>query len=97
MVGIIFDFNGTLYDDDAIQKASWERMSEKYRNRGITSAEMDEHVNGRYNKHTLEFLLGRQLSAAESTRYSDEKEELYRQLCLEDSANFHLRSRLTPL
>lgn len=91
MIGIIFDFNGTLYDDTAKQKMAWERMFEKYRHNEITSDEMAEHVHGRNNRHTLEYMMDRQLSNSEVDKYSDEKEALYRLLCKDDELNFHLR------
>ncbi|WP_155286314.1 HAD family hydrolase [Lacticaseibacillus zhaodongensis] len=91
MIGVIFDFNGTLYEDAQIQKHAWNQMALKYRGRELSSAENEEHMHGRNNQHTLEYILGRPLTATELTKLSDEKEQIYRHACAADKETFHLR------
>jgi beta-phosphoglucomutase-like phosphatase (HAD superfamily) len=51
---------------------------------------MAVHVHGRYNRHTLEYLTGQSLAADEVHRLTEQKETIYRRLCLDQGAEFRL-------
>ena len=88
--GVIFDFNGTLFFDNDKHILAWGKISKMLRGRGITEFELLEHFNGVPNQKIVSYLLEREGSAEELEKYSELKEELYRQFCLEDKEKFHL-------
>ena len=51
---------------------------------------MAVHVHGRYNRHTLEHLTGRAVTGSELEELTEQKERIYRQLCLEQGPGFAL-------
>jgi HAD superfamily hydrolase (TIGR01509 family) len=55
------------------------------------------HVHGRPNSYTLEYLLLRTLAAHELERLSEEKEAIYRRLCLAAEDRFCLSPGAAPL
>ena len=88
--GIIFDFNGTLYWDSPLHKQAWREYSKILRGTMFTDEEMVKHMFGRTNELIIQYLIGKQPSPETVEKYGDEKEELYRQMCLKDKENFHL-------
>lgn len=88
--GIIFDFNGVLWWDTALQEQSWQAYARQLRGAPFTKAEMDKHMHGRPNNEVLEYLTGRHLDADEVSRMTEEKETIYRAMCLELGADFCL-------
>lgn len=85
--GAIFDLDGTLVDSAALHEASWRMLAEEL---GLRIAEDWFHRTfGRANMDIIPELLGHAASASELKRYSDRKEELYRQIARE-------RLRLVP-
>ena len=95
--GLIFDFNGVLWFDTALQEKAWRDFSRKIRGRAFSQAEMDRHVHGRNNPYTLAYLTGRDLDDAEVRELIEAKESLYRQLCLQQGADFKLSPGAIPL
>lgn len=91
MVGVVFDFNGTLFADSVKQSIAWQHMAKKYGGRELTDEELREHMGGRTNEHTLEYIVGHKLSTDEVDQLGKEKEREYRLLCKDDELNFHLR------
>jgi beta-phosphoglucomutase-like phosphatase (HAD superfamily) len=90
--GIIFDLNGVLWWDGALQEQAWAQFSSALRGWPLSPGEMALHVHGRNNHYTLEYLLSRPLVQGEVERLSEEKEAIYRQLCLTQGAGFRLSS-----
>ena len=88
--GIIFDFNGVLLWDDAIQRESWKLFSTKLRNKPLTDEEIDLHVHGRNNMHTIEFLLGKPISQDKADELGEIKESIYRRMCQQLGDGFTL-------
>lgn len=88
--GIIFDFNGTLYWDSAKHKQAWRQYSLKLRPEPFTDEEMVKYMFGRTNEQIIKYAIGRQPSAELVEKIGQEKEEMYRQMCLDDMDNFHL-------
>ncbi len=90
MKGVIFDFNGVLLWDNHLQEKAWKQFSKQLRGTALSDVEMAEHVHGRVNRHTLEYLARRPLSADEADTLSEQKENIYRNLCLENTDSFCL-------
>ncbi|MBN1996667.1 HAD family phosphatase [candidate division KSB1 bacterium] len=88
--GIIFDFNGVLWLDSHLQECAWKQFSEAIRGSSFSDDEMREHVHGRNNRHTLEYLVDRPVSGKELDLLTEQKETIYRQMCLEEGPNFKL-------
>ena len=88
--GIIFDFNGTLYWDSPLHKQAWREYSKLLRGTMFSDEEMVKYMFGRTNELIIKYLIGKQPTPEMVEKYGDEKEELYRQMCLKDKENFHL-------
>ncbi len=88
--GIIFDFNGVLWWDTHLQEIAWKRFSETVRDTPFSSDEIRTHVHGRNNRYTFEYLTGRSITGAELTQMIQQKESIYRQMCLDQGADFKL-------
>lgn len=87
---VIFDFNGTLFFDSPKHEQAWNIMAEKLRGYPMSKEELTTNMHGRKNKEVLEMILGRKLNADDANRLSQEKEAIYRQMCIEDPAHFQL-------
>jgi beta-phosphoglucomutase len=79
--GIIFDFNGVLWWDTALQGEAWSRYAAMLRGRPLSAAEIGEHVVGRDNRYILNYLTGQQFQGRELED---------RNLCLEQGDDFCL-------
>lgn len=90
MEAVIFDFNGVLWWDGHLQDKAWKAYAKSLRGWPLSDEEMDVHVHGRNNRYTLEYLLGEQVAGARLEKLSEEKETVYRDLCLAQGANFKL-------
>lgn len=88
--GIIFDFNGVLWWDGLLQKQTYKEFSIKLRGTPLTNDEMDTHVHGIPNKDNIEYIIGHTINIEEADRLTQEKESVYRNLCLAQGAEFKL-------
>lgn len=88
--GIIFDFNGTLYWDSAKHKQAWREYSKKLRGTAFSDEEMIKYMFGRTNEQIISYAISQKPTPQMVKDLGDEKEALYRQMCLEDAENFHL-------
>ena len=88
--GIIFDFNGVLWWDKELQEGSWNKSAESIRDYAFSQVELDVHVHGRINSHTLAYLSGHSLTKADLAALVEQKEAIYRQMCLEQGEGFQL-------
>jgi HAD superfamily hydrolase (TIGR01509 family) len=80
--GIIFDFNGTLLPDTPIHERVWRDYSVLLRGSPLSEEEF-LHMHGRPTRFYLEYLLGRTLNNSEIDYHSEEKEKIYRKICLD--------------
>ena len=94
--GIIFDFNGVLWWDNHLQERAWREFAEQQFGVYLTDDDMAVHIHGRNNQHTLEFLAGTQLDARQVDQLSNQKEALYRDLCLAEGDGFRLSPGVSP-
>ena len=88
--GIIFDFNGTLYWDSPLHKQAWREYSKILRGTEFSDEEMVKYMFGRTNELIIRYAIGKQPTPEMVEKFGDEKEELYRQMCLKDKEHFHL-------
>jgi len=80
--GVVFDFNGTLFWDTEIQNRSWDRFLEQH-GFSLNEEEKDTWIHGINSKDTFEHLFKRRCSPEEVHELTEEKEVIYRQMCLE--------------
>jgi beta-phosphoglucomutase len=88
--GIIFDFNGVMWWDQPLQELAWRQFAELEMRITLTSEVMAVQVHGRNNKHTLEYLTGSSLEDDRLKQLSEQKESVYRNLCLAQGDEFKL-------
>lgn len=88
--GVIFDFNGVLLWDAELQTQSWQVMAMRLRGRKMTEDEFALHMHGRPNGYVMSYLAGRTLDGRELADRIQEKESLYRHLCLDNPEAFIL-------
>jgi len=88
---LIFDFNGVLWWDTEIQENAWQKTAKLLRGEEFSLEELELHLHGRTNRHTLEYLLGKPIDTAEELyTLTQIKETCYREKCLEQGENFTL-------
>ncbi|MDE5864630.1 MAG: HAD-IA family hydrolase [Lachnospiraceae bacterium] len=91
----IFDFNGTMVMDSYMHETAWRYYVEQLCHRKVSQAEFQKHVHGKTSPAILEHFLGEKiLSPQKLAAYSEEKEALYRELCLQNKERFHLTDGL---
>jgi HAD superfamily hydrolase (TIGR01509 family) len=95
MRGIIFDFNGTMLFDAALQEKAWRLFLDEKIGREPTDAEFQMYVHGRNADVSVPYFMNKTLTRGEIDALSEEKEQIYRQLCLEQPEAFHLAEGLT--
>lgn len=95
--GIIFDFNGTMFFDSKENEQAWRQFILEHTGCEISDDEFKYHIHGRPNRAALEYFLKRPLQSEEVAELSEEKEKIYRHLCLNNPERFHLVTGLTEL
>jgi len=88
--GIIFDFNGVLWLDGQLQERSWKQFAAQVWGVSLSDEAMAIHVHGRTSQHSFEYLAGRVIEGEELEQLTDQKETIYRRLCLEQGTGFRL-------
>ncbi|PRR81885.1 HAD family hydrolase [Clostridium vincentii] len=88
--GIIFDFNGTLFFDSDKHEEAWRIFSKKLRGNSLNEEEVEKVMHGRTNKSLIEYLLGSSIDDEKLFTLGEEKEQIYREMCIKDKANFKL-------
>lgn len=84
MQGIIFDFNGTLFFDSVLHYNAWRIYSKKLRGYEFSDDEMREHMFGRTNHDIIKYAIGREPTKEMVKTLAEEKEAMYRNMCLEN-------------
>lgn len=92
--GIIFDFNGTMFYDSKIQEKSWKTFLYKKIGREITNEEFQKYVHGCHAEVSFSYFLKNRLSKEEIDQLAEEKEVVYRKLCLSDKQHYRLADGL---
>ena len=81
--GAIFDFNGTLFWDTAFHDLAFDIFLEKH-NIQLTGEEKRIKIHGQTNPDIMRSIFGDHLTEKEINDYSQDKELIYRQLCIND-------------
>jgi len=95
--GIIFDFNGVLLFDAALQMQSWQGIAKDLRGREMTEEELSVHMHGRPNAYVLSYLAGQEIAGRELLHLIQVKESFYRELWLKRPQDFLLSPGATEL
>ena len=88
--GIVFDFNGVLWWDGHLQTEAWQQFALEQRGTAFSNEELAIHMHGRTNKYVFSYLLGREVVGKELMDLIDQKESVYRGLCLAQGDQFIL-------
>lgn len=83
MKGVIFDFNGTMFDDTYFHDEAWIKFIEKYSDKNKDEINMED-ILGRDNKTILKKVFKKRLNDEDIKRFGDIKEKIYRDLCREN-------------
>ena len=90
VLGVIFDFNGTLFWDSDKQELAWRQFAGKLCNRKISDDEFKIYFHGRTNASIIEYITGEKTSKERLEQLTQGKEEIYRNLCKGDLGHFKL-------
>ncbi len=82
--GIIFDFNGTLYEDTDLQYEAWDAVVREHFNRGLPYEEFMSCICGLGNPDIAVYFQKLYPDKNVTIAISDEKEEVYRAICREN-------------
>ena len=93
---IIFDMNGTMIFDGKYHEIAWKDYAEKLAGRQMSTEEFQHQVLGHTNKDILEYLMGKRVLPGR-IRLTERKEAMYREMYMEDTANFKLVDGLAYL
>ncbi|RDY27685.1 HAD family phosphatase [Romboutsia weinsteinii] len=94
MKGIIFDFNGTMFQDSHLHEEAWIYMVNKYASGSMTDEDILINLHGRTNKEILSHFISSSLTPDEIKKLSFEKESYYRELCLKHPKDLKLTNGL---
>lgn len=81
MKPVLFDFNGTLYNDTRFHIAAWKRFLETHLKRPFTEEEVLVACIGPANEEILHRMIDPQLTDAQIEELGEEKETYYRAAC----------------
>ena len=87
--GIIFDFNGTLVWDNVFHERAWLQFAQQL-DVDLDIRSYYERVHGKTTRDIFQDLLGRKISEDELRSLTEQKEKLYRDLCLESPDSYKL-------
>lgn len=81
--GVIFDFNGTLYEDTDLQADAWAVLIRRYFGREMGPTEFRDHFHGLGNSDILDYINSLDPDRQFDFTVTDEKEATYRRICRE--------------
>lgn len=97
MKGIIFDFNGTMFQDSHLHEQAWFYMVKKYSPKDISDEDIFINIHGRTNNEILTYFISENLTPEEIDQMSFEKEAYYRELCLQNKEGLKLTDGLVDV
>ncbi|WP_438763663.1 HAD family hydrolase [Enterococcus sp. AZ194] len=97
MKGIVFDFNGTMFQDSDLHELAWIHMIKQYAKENIAEQEILLNIHGRTNDEIIKKFISADLSAGEVAILGMEKEKNYRMLCLQDEQRVVLTKGLAEV
>lgn len=89
--GVIFDFNGTLFDDTKLHVKAWQNMIRNYFPYIEDTSKIIPQLLGKPNEVILNSLSHKPLSPEEINELSNKKEAMYRDECLKLNEKLKLR------
>lgn len=90
IIGVIFDFNGTMFFDSDKHIKSWTLYMEELTGEQLSDADVDRYVKNMTGRELMEHYLGYEISDDMYEQLAEEKENIYRRLCMEDKDNLKL-------
>ncbi len=90
MKGILFDFNGTLYNDTHLHRKAWHDFFFKYYGWDLSDEEIMRRCLGPSNNNIFKDFFGGTLSQAEVDELAEKKEQEYRAAARSNPDNLHL-------
>ena len=93
---VIFDFNGTMFQDDDKHVISWKAFALQEFSYHLSDEEFPLHIHGYSNYEILKYLSGKEFSKKEVKEYATRKELQYQKICEADQDNLHLTSGIVP-
>ena len=78
--GIIFDFNGVIVDDYALQKETWSQISLLLRGRRVTDKEMTRKIRGVPTRDAILWLSAKTLEPAAVDKLAQKKTDITKDL-----------------
>lgn len=89
--GVIFDFNGTLFDDTKLHVKAWQKMIKEYFPHIEDTNKFIPQLLGKPNEVILNSLSATTLSPEKINELSNKKEAMYREECLKLNEKLKLR------
>ena len=90
MKAVLFDFNGTLYNDTDFHRRAWRNYIKKRFGVDVSDEVLDRDFIGPGNETILKTFFNGNITAEEIEKYSLEKEGEYRSVCRSDPKNLQL-------
>jgi len=87
---VLFDFNGTLYDDTRFHQDSWKSYLFERFGLDLSDEEVHRRCIGPSNETIFRDFFGDSVTQEQVTQYAMEKEEAYRSVCKADPVNLKL-------
>ena len=90
MKAVLFDFNGTLYNDTAFHLQAWQKYLKERFGFDLSAEEVHRRCIGPSNENIFKDFFGADISPEKIRKYSAEKEVAYRSVCRSDPKNLEL-------
>lgn len=90
MKAVIFDFNGTLYNDTMFHLQAWKEYLKKRFGFDLTDEEVRRRCIGPSNETIFRDFFGADIAPEKIREYAAEKEVYYRSVCCSDAKNLQL-------
>lgn len=90
IIGVIFDFNGTMFFDSDKHIKAWTMYIEEITGEKLSDTDVNRYVKNMSGRQLLEYFLDYEISDEMYEQLSEEKENIYRRLCMEDKENLRL-------
>lgn len=90
MKAVLFDFNGTLYNDTLFHQRAWKHYLKERFGFDLSDEEVRRRCIGPSNENIFKDFFGPDISPEKIAEYAAEKEVAYRSVCRSDPKNLEL-------
>lgn len=90
IIGVIFDFNGTMFFDSKYHIKAWTSYVEELTGGPVAKKDVEQHIIGKSGKNIVEYFLGYELNDDMVEQFCEEKESIYRNLCMQNKEDLKL-------